>query len=241
MEKKYEPPTGEWKTVKDWATDDRTQVSAEDIATREKLQEFCAEAEKCFAVIGQQIGKIGAMLRRADDELSGGNCKRFKRFLHDLGMKDADIEAAIAVDAGKLDEKLIFMGVSSQKILRLDKNDQERLLSQERFELMAEDHETIYQKTWGEMEDYERNQLISRSGRILAAEDQTPPDRDSTPEKIVLKPVGMQNKQLVFKAKSKLAQCSVVDILSRLRGNGQLDEFVEIVLTKQREWATKVA
>src|SRR6185437_11205432 len=129
-----------------------------------EFDRFKSELEQCLDVLSEQIGKLGSILLDAKKKLSASDYERLEMFLLDRGLTQADIKAAKAVADGKMDGRLFFAGVANSKILSLSTTDQKRLLSGEKFDLMAPDRKTVYQKSWGEMDPAEKDQLLGPKG-----------------------------------------------------------------------------
>src|SRR5688572_19851415 len=129
-----------------------------------EFETFRMKLENCLDVLSEQIGKLGSILLDAKGKLSAADYEKLEMFLLDRGLTRADIKAAVAVAEGKMDARLFFAGVANSKVLALSSTDQKRLLSGEKFDLMAPDRKRTYQKSWGEMEPTEKDQLLGPKG-----------------------------------------------------------------------------
>jgi hypothetical protein len=228
----------ERKMTKEWTGGKITKV----VQTTKTFEEYRIEVEECLQDIGQSIKHIGEMLIRSGKELLGDDVTRFRQFLLNRGLTESDLKVAVLVAEEKLDARLFFMGVASSKILNLSHEDQLRLLSHEKFALRHKNKKDTYFKEWGEMCAGQKNQLLGpKGGRILPPDEQKPWDRDKPQGKVTISCSHYSDRTLVFDVGQKIAYCQLVDIMTTLRANHELEAFINDILTLRSEWASKVA
>jgi hypothetical protein len=134
------------------------------------VDHYVEEAKGCFRGF---IARFGGILTLAGKSISREEYARcVTRLCNDLYLTKRHIDAAIAINAGTLDERLFFSGVALSKILTLTKGDQARLLSGEMFPLLAANNK-IEKKPWADMTVRERDQLLgSKGGGIRTVDEQ---------------------------------------------------------------------
>jgi hypothetical protein len=104
-------------------------------------------------------------------------------YIRQYSLKDCDVKAAIAAflyehpDLGakedlRIHPKLLFHGAKNSKILHMDKEDQDRLLSNEKFQVVQPNGKPCEPKTWSELNEVHRNTLIGKGGKILSVQEQ---------------------------------------------------------------------
>jgi hypothetical protein len=204
--------------------------------------EFQAEADQCLQSIAQEIGHLGKLLLLAKEQLLSTDYDQLEKFLRNRGLTQSDIEAAKAVAKGDLDGRLFFMGVASSKILTLGKDDQERLLIGEEFELLDANLKDTYWLPWNEMCEGQRNQLLGpKGGSIRPAHLQTPYNLEKTPGPLTISEVGYSHRRLNLTAGNKHGDLELGFLIKRLATHGVLEEFLRDVNTLQQLYIPKVA
>jgi len=128
--------------------------------------------------IWKSIKSFGELLVSAKKDLSAMDWETLWAELRQDHTK-AELDAAIAVGDGGLDERLFPSGVAHSKVMNMLRTDQDRLLSQERFRVYSDRSPNVSDaesKTWAAMSREQRGRLISdKGGRILPLSEQRPP------------------------------------------------------------------
>jgi hypothetical protein len=138
------------------------------------LDYYKHEADRIAAQVYQTIKDLGELLLRASKDLSADEYQELEDYLLTTWTR-ADLRAARAVARGDLDPALFPAGVRNSKVLSLNDLDQQRLLSDEKFEVWGNDGR-IRSKTWRDMSPDERNRLLGRKGgRIHTLQEQSKP------------------------------------------------------------------
>ncbi len=147
------------------------------------LQQWQSQLEQILLNIRAQFLKLGEALYNAQRELSAADYKQLMSYVEQYSLKDADIKSAIAAylhtrkDLGtendhRIDPALVFAGAKNSKILFMDEQDQKRLLSDEKFQVIMPNGKPDRAKTWKEMNEVQRNTLIGKGGKILNINEQ---------------------------------------------------------------------
>jgi hypothetical protein len=207
-----------------------------------EFDRFKSELEKCLDVLSEQIGKLGSILLDAKKKLSASDYERLEMFLLDRGLTRADIKAAIAVAEGKIDSRLFFAGVANSKILSLSTTDQKRLLSGEKFDLLAADRKTVTPKSWGEMEPTEKDQLLGpKGGGIRLPHEQITARSTKQKNTTVFEDVAYRNKTLTLTYGHKTGEIQLGAIVQKLNESGELDQMISDLLDIRKQYEPKVA
>jgi hypothetical protein len=207
-----------------------------------ELERFKAEVESCLDMLSQQIGKLGRILLEAQKKLSHADYEALEMLLLDRGLTQADIKAAKAVAEGRIDGRLFFAGVANSKILSLSTTDQKRLLSGEKFDLMAPDRKTINSKSWGEMDPVEKDQLLGpKGGGIRLPHEQITPRSAKQKRTTVFEDVMYANRTLVLTYGQKTGEIQTGAIVQKLNEAGQLDNFIADLIAIRKQYEGLVA
>lgn len=155
---------------------------------RKNLEQWEREADGLLLDIRKNFIKLGGIMFFAHQDLTAEEYAVFVKHIHEWGLRDADMRAARAAflyehpDMGKPDNgddkeerispELLFAGAKNSKILFMDKEDQERLLSGEKFQTVMSNGKVDKAKSWDELSDPQRNMLIGKGGKILTVPEQ---------------------------------------------------------------------
>ncbi len=178
------------------------------------VQEWQHLLEQILLDIRRQFIKLGETLYHAQNELSVQDYKKVVSYVEQYSLKDADIKSAIAAylhehpdlgteDDQRIDPALVFAGAKNSKILFMDKQDQQRLLSGEKFQVIMPNGKPDKPKAWKEMNEVQRNTLIGKGGKILSVGAQL--DNLRGKDKAALYPLGSiegEKNRLVFSSRN---------------------------------------
>jgi hypothetical protein len=150
---------------------------------KKTLEQWQNQLDDILLNIRNQFLRLGETLYFAQKELSKADYDKLISYVAQYSLKDADIKSAIAAflstreDLGdetdkRIDPALVFAGAKNSKILFMDKQDQKRLLSKEKFEVVMQNGKPDKPKTWNEMNEVQRNTLIGKGGQILSVSEQ---------------------------------------------------------------------
>jgi hypothetical protein len=155
---------------------------------KKSLEQWEKEADGLLLDIRKNFIKLGEIMFFAQDELEGKDWKVLLDHIKKWGLRDADLRAARASflyehpDLGKPDNgddkeeriapELLFAGAKNSKVLFMDKEDQDRLLSGEKFQTVMSNGKVDKAKAWAELSDPQRNMLIGKGGKILTVAEQ---------------------------------------------------------------------
>lgn len=207
-----------------------------------KFEKFKEKLESCLDALSEQIGKLGKILLEAKNEMSAAGYEKLEMFLLDRGLTQADIRSAIAVAQGKVDARLFFAGVANSKILSLSAVDQKRLLSGEQFDLMAGDRKTVYQKTWGEMDAAEKDQLLGpKGGGIRLPHEQITARSAKQKNTTVFEDVSYVNKTMILTYGHKVGEIQCGAIVQKLSESGELDSFIADLIAIRKQYEPQAA
>lgn len=156
--------------------------------TKKSLEQWEKEADGLLLDIRRNFIKLGEIMFFAHQDLTAEEYADFAKHIRQWGLRDADMRAARAAflyghpDLGKPDNgddkeeriapELLFAGAKNSKVLFMDKEDQERLLSGEKFQTVMSNGKVDKAKSWGELSDPQRNMLIGKGGKILTVASQ---------------------------------------------------------------------
>jgi len=192
-----------------------------------EFERFKSELEKCLNMLSDQIGKLGSILLDARKSLSAADYEKLEMFLLDRGLTKADIKAGMAVAEGRMDGRLFFAGVANSKVISLSITDQKRLLSGERFDLLAPDRKTVYQKSWGEMDPAEKDQLLGpKGGGIRLPHEQITARSVKQKNTTVFEDVSYRSKVLMLTYGHKVGEIQAGAIVQKLAESRELDAFI---------------
>jgi hypothetical protein len=113
----------------------------------------------------ENLRELGKTLLEADEVLNGKDVKALRAHCLTIWTQ-ADLKAAVAVASGELDERLLPSGLRCSKVVSLAKDDQDRLLSDERFEVYSQTGKAN-KKTWAEMTLAEKDRLLGAKGSYI--------------------------------------------------------------------------
>jgi hypothetical protein len=121
------------------------------------------------------IGDLGKLLLLAKKE-GVGRYEEIREFILDKGLTYGEVAALVLVAEGKLDRHFMLKVNSKilKKLITLSQQDQARLLSSEKFELLTIDGKISL--TWEEMNMKQKDQLLGK-GCIHPTNKQTPPKK----------------------------------------------------------------
>jgi hypothetical protein len=137
------------------------------------VEEFAKVFADLFGGFSEQVRRLGALIKRAEDTLSVSEYKRLKQVIRDgENWSESMFEAAAMVQAGTLDACLIVSGVSVDKIMKLSKKDQHRLASGVKIGVKRSNGDVDF-KRWGDMTSEEVKQVIGVE-RIIPPDEQKP-------------------------------------------------------------------
>ena len=155
---------------------------------KKNLRQWEQEVDGLLLDIRKNFIKLGEIMFFAHQDLSGEENDKFLKHIKDWGHRDADLRAARAAflyqhpELGKPDNgddreerispELLFAGAKNSKMLFMDKEDQERLLSGEKFQTVMSNGKVDKPKAWKELSDPQRNMLIGKGGKILTVAEQ---------------------------------------------------------------------
>jgi hypothetical protein len=156
--------------------------------TKKSLEQWEREVDGLLLDIRRNFIKLGEIMFFAHQDLTAEEYSNFAKHIRQWGLRDADMKAARAAflyehpNLGKSDNgddkeeriapELLFAGAKNSKILFMDKEDQERLLSGEKFQTVMSNGKVDKAKTWNELSDPQRNMLIGKGGKILTVAEQ---------------------------------------------------------------------
>ncbi|HEV2175122.1 MAG TPA: hypothetical protein VGR71_16230 [Nitrospira sp.] len=126
------------------------------------LEQYQDEFKTLMQEVWTGIEKLGDKLVRARKDLSADDYDALCAWLGTWWTK-ADLKAAEAVGRGELDARLFPHGTRNSKVMSLTREDQQRLLSSERFSVY-DNFGRVVQKTWAEMSTDMRNRLLGDKG-----------------------------------------------------------------------------
>lgn len=126
------------------------------------LSEYKDELKALMEGVWTGVEKLGEKLVRARKDLSADDYESLRVWLR-TWWTDADLRAAEAVGKGELDARLFPHGTRNSKVMSLSKDEQARLLSNERFKVYNNFGGTDI-RTWGEMTPDQRNRLLGDKG-----------------------------------------------------------------------------
>jgi hypothetical protein len=142
----------------------------------DKVEKYKERLNELDQAIFASIKTYGECLIEAKANLSANEWDELWAWLK-IHHKVAELDAMLAVGSGDLAAELFPDGCTHSKVLRLSREDQQRLLSGERLQIYSDDNAAItHERSWVEMTRDQRNRLLSaKSGRILTLSEQTPP------------------------------------------------------------------
>lgn len=129
------------------------------------LTEYQEELKTLMQEVWTGIERLGEKLVRARKDLSADDYDELRKWLK-TWLTDADLRAAEAVGKGELDARLFPHGTRNSKVMSLGRDDQDRLLSTERFEVYN-NFGGADRRTWGEMTPDQRNRLLGDKGGFI--------------------------------------------------------------------------
>lgn len=127
--------------------------------------------------------KLGEKLFEARQTISAEEYDEIMMYVEKQGIRRSDQRASIAAflhenthlgthTDKRVEPKLVFAGAANSKILAMDQEDQERLISNEEFEVLQPSGRSAT-KSWAEMTEQERNTLLGKGGKIRTIDEQT--------------------------------------------------------------------
>ncbi len=157
--------------------------------SRKTYKQYQGELDDIIIAVRKDFVRLGEILWDACKMLGSHDYSKLQDYVMKQGVKKTDQRAAIAAFLFKnpkvgdetelrIDPRLIFAAGGNSKVLSLDKEDQDRLLSEETFFVLQPSGKSP-KKTWGEMTDHERNMLLGKGGKIRTINEQ----RDATFQK----------------------------------------------------------
>ncbi len=141
-------------------------------------KEYLKELDSIIVSIIHEYVKLGGLLWRAKKEILGEEVDQLHEHLERVGILSKDRQAAVAaflfenpkLEKGKrvrrINPKLVFQGAANSKMLSMEINDQQRLLSEEKFDIPSAVSGGVEKLTWTEMTGGQRSSLITRGGVI---------------------------------------------------------------------------
>lgn len=172
------------------------------------VAEWQTELDGVLLSIRDQFLKLGEIMHYAYEELAGPEYAELMAYIRKWGLKDADVRAAKAAflfqhpELGKNEKgqdkqgvervapELLFAGAKNSKILNMDKEDQQRLLSKEKFDVvMSNGKVDPTPKSWDELTDVQRNVLVGKGGEIQTVDKQIAA-MNGTPKNLGMYPLG---------------------------------------------------
>lgn len=147
------------------------------------LKQWQDQLEGILLNIREQFLKLGESFYHAFKELSGADYKKLEAYAGQYGLKDADIKSCVAAylytrkDLGtetdhRISPELVFAGAKNSKILFMDEQDQQRLVSGEKFQVVMQNGKPDQPKPWSDLTEVARNTLIGKGGKILTVSEQ---------------------------------------------------------------------
>lgn len=126
------------------------------------LEEYKSELGPIVQGVFDALTELGEKLVRADKDLSHADYEELWTWLRQW-FTDADLRAAVAVGKGELDVRLFPHGTRNSKVMSLPRSEQNRLLSNEKFEVYN-NFGGVDERTWAEMTPDQRNRLLGDKG-----------------------------------------------------------------------------
>ncbi len=155
------------------------------------LEKFKEELDDVLLCIRDTFVKLGEKLFEGHEQLKATEYDKLVEYVEKQGIRKSDQRAAVAAflhgredlgdeDHERIDPRLVFAGAANSKILSLDKQDQKRLLGNEKFDVLQPSGRAA-KKTWAKMSEQERATLIAKGGRIRVGDRSAcPGDRHMT-------------------------------------------------------------
>ena len=215
------------------------------MATKAKktADNYFDEIRECVVDLHRTVHKVGGILTEARKTLTTDEYSVFvSRLRSELQLTMNDIDAAIKVADGSLDEKLFFSGVASSKILTLKKLDQQRLLSKEKFPLLMTDG-NVERKAWADMTIKERDQLLGpKGGGIRNVDQQRHKSAGKPPRPITFTNASFNDEDstLILRDGTSKGEIELAVIVQSLLNKEQLEKFKEALDAKIGEMSQTV-
>lgn len=147
------------------------------------LDEYRKAIKDAQGDIWDSISVLGRLLVSARKRLSAEDWLTLWDELRQ-DYREAELKAAIAVGDGGLDPRLFPAGIIHSKVMNMTREDQERLLSGEKFWVYSDhsdDMKKAVERTWNDMTRAQRSRLISdKGGRIQSLNEQRAPSMGRT-------------------------------------------------------------
>lgn len=126
--------------------------------------------------------RLGEKLFKARQTLTAEDYDEITMYVEKQGIRRSDQRASIAAylfenphlgthSDNRIEPKLVFAGAANSKILAMDGEDQQRLVSNEQFEVLQPSGRSA-DKSWAEMTEQERNTLVGKGGKIKTIDEQ---------------------------------------------------------------------
>jgi len=145
------------------------------------IRELDRAGDRLLDVEGD-VRNLADKLAQAEKNLSGPDFKIIQaHMMARFSFTKADIKAYIDMSLGKLDPRLLLAGAKSSKIMNMSRDDQDRLLTEEVFEVYDNTGQ-VREVTWAHMRFDERGRLIGRNGAILPLLRQKRPEPNRIPK-----------------------------------------------------------
>jgi len=205
---------------------------------KKTVEQYFEEARSCVGDIHKTIKKLGNILSDARKMLATEEYDEFvTRLRTDLHLTKSDIEAAMMVNAGTLDERLFFSGVALSKILTLNKTDQDRLLSGLKFPLLMPDG-SVEKKSWADMTLKERDQILGpKGGGIRTVDEQRHRSAGKKSKQTTFTSASFndEDEMLIMRDGANKGEIELSVIVHSLSTKEQLDKFKEALEAKIEE------
>jgi hypothetical protein len=156
------------------------------------LDWYKSQADSIATQVFASLKALGELILKAAKDLQHEEFEEFEAYLLTTWTR-SDLRAARAVAKGDLDARLFPAGVRNSKVLSLSEQDQQRLLSDEHFQVWGNDGRAR-SKTWGEMSPDEHNRLLGpKGGRIHSLDEQRRPGSQGVARVAIYEHAAFQN------------------------------------------------
>lgn len=211
----------------------------------QKVERIKQDLDDVLLSIRTSFIKLGENLFKARQTLTAEEYDEIMMYVEKQGIRRSDQRASIAAylfenphlgghTDTRIEPKLVFAGAANSKILAMDPEDQERLVTDEEFEVLQPSGRTAA-KSWSHMTEQERNTLVGKGGKITTIDEQK--DRQNAksikPNTALLRGCGIEvtGKKVVIHVKDSPVQVQFeTPVLARM-----LDDEKWEMLAKARQ------
>ncbi len=200
--------------------------------------------------------KLGETLFKARQTVTAEEYDEIQVYVEKQGVRRADQRASIAAylfenpDLGtrrslRLDPKLVFAGAANSKILAMVSEDQQRLVNDEKFEVLQPSGRRVI-KCWSEMTEVERNSLLGKGGKIMTIDEQEEcrKKRDMKPNIALLKGCGIdiEDKKVIVHVKDSQVKVQfTIPVFARMLSDEKWEQLAKARKRVQQETGKKTA